>query len=111
MARADGRGLDRLDLTNLEVIVAGRGSNPQTNGMSAGLDNFAPRLGGVFRLNDKTVFRSGYGVTYNAQAWARAVRGDNDYPVTIAATFSERRSVRAGTEPCSRAFRSWRVLT
>ena len=87
MHRADGRGLDRLDLTNLEVIVAGRGGNPQTNGMSAGLDNFAPRVGGVFRLNDKTVFRSGYGVTYNAQAWARAVRGDNDYPVTIAGTF------------------------
>ena len=30
---------------------------------------------------------SGYGLTYNAQAWARAVRGDNDYPVTIASTF------------------------
>ena len=87
MARADGRGLDRLDLSNLEVIVAGRGGNPQTNGMSAGLDNFAPRIGGVFRLNDQTVFRSGYGITYNAQAWARAVRGDNDYPVTIAGTF------------------------
>ena len=55
--------------------------------MSAGLDNFAPRVGGVFRLNEKTVFRSGYGITYNAQAWARAVRGDNDYPVTIAGTF------------------------
>ena len=106
MHRADGRGLDRLDLTNLEVIVAGRGDNPQTNGMSAGLDNFAPRLGGVFRLNDKTVFRSGYGITYNAQAWARAVRGDNDYPVTIAANVPERRAVRARTARCSRAFRS-----
>ena len=69
------------------MIVAGRGGNPQTNGMSAGLDNFAPRVGGVYRLNDQTVFRSGYGITYNAQAWARAVRGDNDYPVTIAGTF------------------------
>ena len=62
-------------------------NHPQTNGMSAGLDNFAPRVGGVFRLDEKTVFRSGYGITYNAQAWARAVRGDNDYPVTIAGTF------------------------
>ncbi len=87
MRRADGRGLGRLDLDTLEVIVAGRGPNPQTNGMSAGLDNFAPRIGGVYRLNDQTVFRSGYGITYNAQAWARAVRGDNDYPVTIASTF------------------------
>jgi hypothetical protein len=93
MHRADGRGLDRLDLDNpnfarrLDVLIAGRGSNPQTNGMKAGLNNFAPRLGGVYRINDQTVFRSGYGLTYNAQAWARAVRGDNDYPVTIASTF------------------------
>jgi Carboxypeptidase regulatory-like domain/TonB dependent receptor-like, beta-barrel len=87
MHRIDGRGLDRLDLSNLQVIVAGRGGNPQNNGMSASLDNFAPRLGAVYRLNEQTVIRSGYGLTYNAQPWARAVRGDNDYPVTIASTF------------------------
>ena len=93
MHRADGRGLDRLDLSNpdfqhqLDVLVAGRGSNPQTNGMSAGLNNFAPRVGGVYRIDDNTVFRTGYGLTYNAQGWARAVRGDNDYPVTIASNF------------------------
>jgi hypothetical protein len=93
MHRIDGRGLDRLDLSNpvferqLDVLVAGRGGNPQNNGMSAGLDNFAPRVGGVYRLGENTVFRSGYGLTYNAQGWARAVRGDNDYPVTIASQF------------------------
>jgi hypothetical protein len=93
MTRADGRGLDRLDLTNpdpvhqLDVLLAGRGDNPQTNGMSASLGNFAPRVGGIYRLNDKTVFRTGYGLTYNATPWARAVRGDNDYPVTIASSF------------------------
>ena len=36
----------------LDVIVAGRGGNPQTNGMEAGLNNFAPRVGGVYRIND-----------------------------------------------------------
>jgi hypothetical protein len=93
MHRADGRGLDRLDLSNpvfarqLDVLVAGRGGNPQTNGMKAGLDNFAPRVGAAYRINDSNVFRAGYGITYNAQAWARAVRGDNDYPVTIATTY------------------------
>jgi hypothetical protein len=87
MHRADGRGVDRVDLDTLEVLVAGRGSNPQNNGMSAGLDNFAPRVGAVYRLTEKTVFRTGYGLTFNAQPWARAVRGDNDYPVTIASTF------------------------
>ncbi len=93
MHRADGRGLDRLDLSNpvfanqLDVLIAGRGPNPQNNGMKASLDNFAPRVGGVYRIDDKTVFRAGYGLTYNAQGWARAVRGDNDYPITIAASF------------------------
>ena len=34
MHRADGRGLDRLDLDQRSTcIVAGRGGNPQTNGM------------------------------------------------------------------------------
>jgi hypothetical protein len=93
MHRADGRGLDRLDLSNpdfthqLDVLIAGRGPNPQNNGMKAGLNNFAPRLGGVYRIDDKTVFRTGYGLTYNAQGWARAVRGDNDYPVTVASSY------------------------
>jgi outer membrane receptor protein involved in Fe transport len=69
MHRADGRGLDRLDLSNpvfarqLDVLVAGRGGNPQTNGMKAGLDNFAPRVGGAYRINDNNVFRAGYGIT------------------------------------------------
>ena len=55
--------------------------------MEAGLNNFAPRLGAIYRLNDKTVVRGGYGITYNAQPWARALRGDNDYPVTVASTY------------------------
>jgi hypothetical protein len=93
MHRADGRGLDRLDISNpdfqhqLDVLIAGRGPNPQNNGMTAGKGNFAPRVGGIYRINDATVFRTGYGITYNAQGWARAVRGDNDYPVTIASSY------------------------
>ena len=93
MHRADGRGVDRLDLTNadfnhrLDVLIAGRGDNPQNNGMKMSWNNFAPRLGAIYRLNEHTVFRTGYGLTYNATPWARAVRGDNDYPITIAASF------------------------
>ena len=93
MKRADGRGVDRLDLTNpvferqLDVLIAGRGGNPQGSGMKMSWNNFAPRLGAIYRLNDVTVLRAGYGLTYNATPWARAVRGDNDYPVTIAGSF------------------------
>jgi hypothetical protein len=93
MHRADGRGVDRLDIANadfnrrLDVLIAGRGDNPQNNGMKMSWNNVAPRLGAIYRLNDLTVMRAGYGVTYNATPWARAVRGDNDYPVTIAGSF------------------------
>jgi len=87
MHRADGRGVDRLDLTTLDVLIAGRGGNDQNSGMKTSYNNFAPRVGGIYRLNENTVFRSGYGITYNAVPWARAVRGDNDYPITIAASY------------------------
>jgi Carboxypeptidase regulatory-like domain len=89
MKRVDGRGIDRIDVPTLDVLVAGRGNNEASNGLEAGLDNFAPRLGGIYRLNDMTVLRGGYGITYNAQPWARALRGDNDYPVTIASTYQD----------------------
>ena len=55
--------------------------------MSMSWNNFAPRLGAIYRLNEKTVFRTGYGLTYNATPWARAVRGDNDYPITLAVSY------------------------
>ena len=89
MTRADGRGLERLDLQTLEVILGGRGGNPKNVGLEPGLGNFAPRVGGVYRLNDQTVLRSGYGITYNAMGWARPLRGDQEYPVTIFSNFTQ----------------------
>ncbi|MEO7270945.1 MAG: TonB-dependent receptor [Vicinamibacterales bacterium] len=87
MTRADGRGIDILDPATLDVLIAGRGQNSQTNGLKPGLDNFAPRAGAVYRINEQTVFRTGYGLTYNAMGWARPMRGDNDYPVTISSSY------------------------
>ena len=49
MHRADGRGIDRLDLDNpdfrrqLDVIIAGRGGNPQNNGMESSLEQLSRR--------------------------------------------------------------------
>ena len=86
MKRAD-RGLERLDLDTLEVILGGKGGNPDDVGLSAEKNNFAPRVGAVYRFNDNTVLRSGFGVTYNPIPWGRVMRGDNIYPVTIASTF------------------------
>jgi hypothetical protein len=86
MHRAD-RGLERVDLDTLEVILGGVGGNPDSVGLSAGKDNFAPRLGAIYRLNEDTVIRGGYGVTYNPVPWARALRGDNAYPITLPVSF------------------------
>ena len=77
----------------------------RTTGWKPSLNNFAPRVGAVYRFNDKTVFRTGYGLTYNAQPWARAVRGDNDYPVTIASTFVNADQFALLQHARSRAFR------
>ena len=89
MTRAEGRGLERLDLNTLEVIIGGRGGNPKNVGFEAGLDNFAPRLGAIYRLNQETVLRTGYGVTFNNMGWGRPVRGDLQYPITLATTFTQ----------------------
>jgi Carboxypeptidase regulatory-like domain/TonB dependent receptor-like, beta-barrel len=86
MSRAD-RGIELLDLNMLEVILGGRGGNPNNLGLTAGKDNFAPRLGVVYRMNDDTVFRTGFGVTYNPIPWSRPVRGDLTYPITINSNF------------------------
>jgi hypothetical protein len=46
-------------------------------------------VGAIYRLNDETVFRSGYGITYNAMGWARPMRGDLNYPITIFSNFTQ----------------------
>jgi hypothetical protein len=87
MHRAD-RGLERVDLDTLDVIIGGVGGNPENVGLKASWDNFAPRLGAIYRVDDKSVLRSGYGITYNPVPWARVLRGDNAYPLTIANTYT-----------------------
>jgi len=84
MNRGD-RGLERVDLNTLEVLLGDRGGNPKNLGLTAAKDNFAPRLGVVYRMDDNTVIRSGYGITYNPMPWGRPLRGF--YPATIAASF------------------------
>jgi hypothetical protein len=86
MSRAN-RGMERVDLETLEVILGGLGGNPNNVGLEAAKDNFAPRLGAIYRLNDDTVIRSGFGVTYNPVPWSRVLRGDNAYPITIPFSF------------------------
>jgi hypothetical protein len=88
MSREDW-GMEMLDLNTLEMVLGGLGGNPRDVGLVAPKDSFAPRLGAVYRLNDKTVVRAGYGLTYDAQGMSGelAFYGYRSYPLMLNATF------------------------
>jgi hypothetical protein len=94
MTRAD-RGIERIEgandlastrqLQSLNVLLGGLGNIPKDLGIKVSKTLFAPRLGTVYRLNDNTVFRTGYGITYNPLPFSRPLRGF--YPLTLAADY------------------------
>jgi hypothetical protein len=62
-----------------QLVIAGVGGNPMNMGMGNGLRYFAPRIGLAYRLTEKTVVRTGFGMSYtpfedNKYAW-------DNYPV------------------------------
>ena len=86
LTRGDGRGLERWDPSTNLVTLGGIGNIPQDHGYSVSKKLFAPRIGLAYRLNDATVIRAGYSVSYNPMALSRPLRGL--YPATIAATWA-----------------------
>jgi hypothetical protein len=95
MRRAN-RGMEMLDLDTLEIVIGGRGpDNPataldessETLGVDAEKDLFAPRMGIIYRLNDKTVMRAGYGLAFSGEGFTRPFRGDASYPGALNRTF------------------------
>lgn len=97
MNRAD-RGIEVLDLNSpvtrnaagaltgdMQVLLGGRGGNPNNLGVETSKRLFAPRLGLAYRMGDNMVVRAGYGITYDPMPFGRPLRGF--YPLTIAQTF------------------------
>ncbi|MBK5291777.1 MAG: TonB-dependent receptor [Acidobacteriia bacterium] len=77
-------GFSNYDPATNSLIVAGIGSNPSNLGRKNYLANFAPRLGISYRLSEKTVVRSGYGISYipypdNRYAYNFPVRQNNAF--------------------------------
>lgn len=65
-------------------MIAGIGGNPMNLGMQTRYKYFAPRLGIAYRLTEKTVIRSGFGISYtpfqdNTYAYNFPVRANNSY--------------------------------
>src|SRR5262249_42917828 len=85
--RSGGLGIESYDPNTNEALIGGKGGIPQDNGVKFSKKLFAPRLGFAYQVDDQTVVRSGYGITYHSHPWgAQALRGW--YPLTIVAEFS-----------------------
>ncbi|MBI4874357.1 MAG: TonB-dependent receptor [Acidobacteria bacterium] len=75
------RGIEQWNpYTN--IVYLG-GINGVSNGITVSKRLFAPRVGFAWRVSDKWVVRSGYGITYDPLPFSRPLRGQ--YPSTITA--------------------------
>jgi Carboxypeptidase regulatory-like domain/TonB dependent receptor len=83
----DHTGVFRLDPTLPQtgnVVIGGVGGNPENAGIDAGHGLFAPRLGLAYRVNDRTVIRTGAGVTSDPDS-LRFLR--DSYPEDLAPNY------------------------
>jgi outer membrane receptor protein involved in Fe transport len=77
-------GFSNYDTLNNTLVLAGIGGNASNMGLQSQYHYFAPRLGIAYRLNDKTVIRAGFGISYtpfpdNNWAYNFPVRSNNLY--------------------------------
>lgn len=84
MTRKDS-GIERLDPFTNTLYMGGRGDVPTNAGISVSKLLFAPRVGIAYRVDDNTVIRTGYGLSYNPLPLSRPLRGW--YPYTISQSF------------------------
>jgi hypothetical protein len=59
----DHYGAVRFDPVTDNILIGGEGGVPWDTGAKANKRNFAPRIGLAYRLNEKTVVRTGFGIT------------------------------------------------
>lgn len=85
MTRDGAFKFDRLDFSTLNVLLGGIGGNPDHLGVTTSKKLFAPRVGLAYQVNDKTVVRSGFGITVDPLPLARPLRGF--YPLTVGSSF------------------------
>lgn len=90
MTRASGKGIERLDPETNLVYLGGRGNVPKDVGVTVSHKLFAPTIGIAYRIDDKTVLRTGYGWNYDPLPFSRPLRGF--YPLTVNFAFNQANS-------------------
>jgi hypothetical protein len=76
------RGMERYNFETNQMLVCGVGNIPKNCGTKVGNLYFSPRVGIAYRANEKTVFRSGFGINWDPWNLARPLR--TNYPVLAA---------------------------
>ncbi len=80
--REGDRGMERYDFATNEMILCGVGGNPRDCGTNTGGMYFSPRIGLAYRLGDRTVVRSGFGINWDPWNLARPLR--TNFPILAA---------------------------
>jgi hypothetical protein len=74
-------GIERYDAATNQVLIGGQGGVPRDAGVSVSKKLFAPRLGLSYRLGQKAVIRTGYGISIDPTPLVRVMRGN--YPAVV----------------------------
>ncbi|MBN9662473.1 MAG: TonB-dependent receptor [Acidobacteria bacterium] len=83
------KGFSNYNFVNNTLEVAGVGSVPMNLGIENHKNYLAPRTGVAYRFNDKTVIRTGFGISYtpfpdNSYAYNYPVRANNQFDPAVA---------------------------
>lgn len=98
-ASRDNHGAERYDPVTDKVYIGGFNGVPKDTGEDVGNGQIAPRIGIAYRLNERTVIRTGFGISIDPSSF-RYLR--DAYPATIstqysgASTFQQAGSLRTG---------------
>ena len=81
---AHAGGFSNYDANTNSLIIAGVGNNPSDLGLNKHYKDFAPRLGIAYRWNEKTVIRTGFGISYspfpdNTYAYNYPIKQNNQF--------------------------------
>jgi hypothetical protein len=82
----DEFGIERYDPDTDKMLLGGRGNVPRNAGTTTQKFNFAPRVGFAYRLGDKTVIRTGYGITFDPYPMSRPMR--SPFPAIVRNEFN-----------------------
>lgn len=80
--REGDRGTERYDFATNEMIACGLGGTQRDCGTKVARILVSPRLGIAYRMNEKTVIRTGFGINWDPWNLARPLR--TNYPILAA---------------------------